>query len=289
MYRFLATPRWIAGFLVMLLAVAIMVRLGMWQWDRGEQKSAANEAIESARALDPVPAAELIPPDPEQVPDAADEWSQVAVTGTYDPSGTVLVRQRSFEQGVGFEVVVPIESTDGVTYLIDRGYVIAGRTATDAPDIPAPPTGEVTVTGMVKLPFAAAGDNATRVEQVGDYRSVRSIDMPVLSQSLGVPLAGGYVVAGDEVTADGTTVTNISRVPDPELDDGPHTSYAVQWWIFATMTFGAFVYLVRREAVTRLLADEDLDDYLADLDADDADPPSPDSTTSPDADVRITT
>lgn len=258
-YRFLATPRWIAGFLVIVLAAAIMVRLGLWQWDRGQQKAAANDAVEAARTTDPVPAADLIPPDPQQRPAAADEWSRVTLTGTYDPAGTVLVRQRSFDRGVGFEVVVPIQATDGVTYLIDRGYVLATGDATEAPDVPAPPSGEVTVTGIVKRPFAA-GENATRVEQIGPYRAVRALDPVTLSASLGAPVAGGYVIAADEVTAAGTPVTDISRIPDPDLSDGPHLSYAVQWWIFAAMTLGVFGYLARREAITRLLADDDLDD-----------------------------
>ena len=259
MYRFLATPRWIAGFLVLLLAAAIMVRLGFWQWDRGVQKSAANDRVAAARSMDPAPAASLIPASPDQRPDAADEWSQVTVTGTYDPAGTVLIRQRSFAEGVGFEIVVPLTGDDGATYLVDRGYALAGGGAAQAPQVPAAPAGEVTVTGIVKLPYAA-DDDATRVEMVGPYRSVRALDPAVLSDDLGVPLAGGYIIVSDEQTADSSAIADIPRIPSPELDDGPHLSYAVQWWIFAVMTLFVFGYLARREAITRLLAEEDDED-----------------------------
>lgn len=259
MYRFLVTGRWIAGFLVLLLAAALMVRLGVWQWDRGQQKAAANDAIEVARAKDPVPAADLIPAAPNERPAPADEWSRVSVTGSYDPSGTVLIRQRSFEEGVGFEIVVPLNGDDGATYLVDRGYALASGGADEAPDIPAAPEGVVTVTGIVKTPYTT-NRNATRVEQVGAYRSVRALDPQVLSESLGVPLAGGYIVATAEMDADGAAVTDIKRIPPPEFGDGPHLSYAVQWWIFAVMTLFAFGYLARREAITRLLTADDLDD-----------------------------
>ncbi|WP_134321957.1 SURF1 family protein [Cumulibacter soli] len=259
MYRFLATPRWIAGFLALLLAAAIMVRLGYWQWDRGQQKSAANDAVQAAQQRDPVPAGDLIPATAENAPAAADEWSQVTISGEYDPANTVLIRQRSFEGGVGFEVVVPFHGEDGVTYLIDRGYVLATGGAAQEPDVPAPPTGTVTVTGIVKRAYDAPAD-ATRVEQVGSYDSVRALDPAVLSASFGQPLAGGYIIASDEQLADGSVIEDINRIPPPELSDGPHLSYAVQWWIFAAMTLFVFGYLARREAITRLLADEDEDD-----------------------------
>lgn len=264
MYRFLATPRWIAGFLVLLVAIAIMIRLGFWQYERAELKRSTNDTIQAARAADPQPAAQLIPPTPQQLPEVADEWSQVTVTGTYDPEGTILIRQRSFTEGVGFEIVVPLTTADGTTYLIDRGYIIAEAGAAQAPDLPPTPTGDVTVTGVVKRPYAAA-ENATRVEQIGDLRSVRAIDPVLLSESLGVSVAGGYIIAYDEVTADGTVVSGIARIPGPELDDGPHLSYAVQWWLFGAMSLVGFGFLARREAITRLLADDDLDHELEEL------------------------
>ncbi|HEX5950122.1 MAG TPA: hypothetical protein VFZ96_03895, partial [Actinomycetota bacterium] len=40
-------------------------------------------------------------------------------------------------------------------------------------------------------------------------------------------------------------------VPRPELDEGPHLSYAVQWFIFATIALVGFVVLARREARDR--------------------------------------
>ena len=251
--------------MVLLLAAAIMVRLGIWQWDRGKLRSAANDAVEAAQTRDPVPAGTLIPATPDQPPAGADEWSQVTLTGTYDPDGTILIRQRTFETGVGFEIVVPFTADDGATYLIDRGYALATGGAAQAPDVPPAPTGETTVIGIVKVPYTA-DPNATRVEHVGPYKSVRALDPEVLSDALGVPLAGGYIVATDESTADGAAIEDINRIPPPELTDGPHLSYAVQWWIFAGMTLFVFGYLARREAITRLLADEDLDDDLDDFD-----------------------
>ena len=261
MYRFLASPRWIAAFLGILLLAATMVRLGFWQLDRLHLKQSANAAIAAARDAQPRPAGELIPPDPDRKPAAANEWAKVSLTGTYDSSQTILIRQRSFEEGVGFEVVVPLHADDGVTYLVDRGYVLASASADEAPDVPAAPSGVVTVTGTVKLPYSS-DQAATRVEKVGSYRSVRALNPSVLTKALGVQLAGGYVAVTDESPAPPTA---IERIPQPTLDEGPHLSYAVQWWLFAALTLGGFAYMVRREAITRLLAEEELEDDELDL------------------------
>ena len=39
--------------------------------------------------------------------------------------------------------------------------------------------------------------------------------------------------------------------PIPELDDGPHLSYAFQWFAFATIATVGYVILVRREVADR--------------------------------------
>lgn len=256
MYRFLVTPRWIAGLLVTLLAAGVMVRLGFWQLDRLHQRQERNAAISTARSADPRAAGELIPAAPDRAPSPRAEWTRVAITGSYDADGTILIRQRTFDEGVGFEVVVPLHGDDGVTYLVDRGYVLTEAEADQVPEIPAPPSGVVTVTGSVKRFYSASGA-ATRVERVDGHRSVRALSPTVLSEALGYQLAGGYIQAVEEQPAAGESIT---RIPFPALDDGPHLSYAVQWWLFALLTVGGFAYLARRESIELLLAEEYPDD-----------------------------
>lgn len=259
MYRFLTSPRWIAGILVVLLAAATMVRLGFWQLDRMHQKQDRNAAISTNLEATAQPAAEFIPASSDQRPAPGNEWAKVSITGSYDESQTILIRQRSFDEGVGYEIVVPFAADDGRTYLVDRGYVVATAGAEVAPEVPPAPSGTVTVTGNVRVPYDASAA-ATRIEYVGEYRSVRALDPAVLSDELGTELAGGYLTVTAEDPADGGAVAAISRIPVPALDDGPHLSYAVQWWLFALLTLGGLVYVVRREAIDRLLAEEDLDD-----------------------------
>jgi cytochrome oxidase assembly protein ShyY1 len=64
---------------------------------------------------------------------------------------------------------------------------------------------------------------------------VRRLDHAALQRRLGAPLAGYYLVL---TSGDTTRSTTPVRVGTPPLDEGPHFSYAVQWFLFAAI-FGA--------------------------------------------------
>ncbi|GAB3306463.1 hypothetical protein EK0264_05825 [Epidermidibacterium keratini] len=252
MYRFLLSPKWIAGLLGFLLAAATMVWLGNWQLDRMHQKRAANAAITAAVEADPVPAGEVMPSNASEAVPSDEQWRKVTVTGTYLPEQMVLVRQRSFPDGVGLEIVVPMAADDGATYLISRGYVLSSGGADELPDLPQTPTGEVTVTGWVR-PAVAVDSAAAEVSQIGGIDSVRRLDSQTVQDEMGQPISSGYVQA----TSESGDPAAIERVPLPELDDGPHLSYAIQWFLFAAITLIGFGYVARREAIDRLLADDE--------------------------------
>ena len=83
------------------------------------------------------------------------------------------------------------------------------------------------------LPFASAAPEPDSV--AGAPRAFRQFDRARLAARVGSPLAEYYVVmTSGGAAADSTP----SRLGDPVLTDGPHLSYAVQWFLFATI-FGA--------------------------------------------------
>ena len=51
MYRFLLSPKWVASFLLCVLAALVCVRLAHWQLDRLDQKRAINASIGFDRKL----------------------------------------------------------------------------------------------------------------------------------------------------------------------------------------------------------------------------------------------
>jgi cytochrome oxidase assembly protein ShyY1 len=57
------------------------------------------------------------------------------------------------------------------------------------------------------------------------------LDLDALRKALPYPIAGIYV----QRTTPGTAPEFPSALPAPALDDGPHLSYMLQWFAFATL------------------------------------------------------
>lgn len=246
MYRFLLHPRWL-GFaaLVVLLAIAF-VGLGRWQLDRLDQRRAQNARVEAGRQAEPVAADRLLSTD--RGVRAHDEYRQVRVRGTYDPDEEYLVAGRTIHDRPGYLVLTPLRTEAGPVLLVVRGWVPPASGGADAePDVPAPPYGTVTVTGRVRASESGRGD--TRESKVGDHVQVRTIDSERIARQLRQPLYRGYVeMVEEEPPASGDP---LQPIPLPPLDEGPHLSYAVQWFAFAVIAVGGFGYLARREAEHR--------------------------------------
>jgi surfeit locus 1 family protein len=96
----------------------------------------------------------------------------------------------------------------------------------------------IDVAGYVELPSRRSG--AARLgTQTGAYRW---LDPAELSREIGYPVTPYYVVA---LAAPGETPSQDRpvRLGPPPLDEGPHKSYAIQWFSFAAIALvGAAAY-----------------------------------------------
>jgi cytochrome oxidase assembly protein ShyY1 len=250
-YRFALQPRWLAFHLLAVVVALGCVRAGEWQFSRWEARSDANATIEAGAARDPVPVTELV--GAGQTGDGvseAEQWRPVTATGRYDETRTVLLRNRTGGGGQGFEVLVPLVTDDGAALLVNRGWIMAARSATEVVDVPAPPTGEVRVTGRLR----ASQESSERQRQQATttpQRSVVRIDVGWLAQDLPYPLYGGYAEVIEEEPAPAEAP---EPIPAPDLGTGPHLAYAFQWWVFAIVALVGWVLLMRREARDRRTA-----------------------------------
>ena len=239
-FRFLLRPRWLALTAVVLLAVAVMGRLSLWQWDRLDGRRTANASIE-ARADEPVvPFGELVPPGAtaEEVADAA--FRPVTVTGAYQPDRQVLVANRTYDGMAGWWVVTPLRTDDGVEVAVNRGWVPREVEPEGPWDDFAPPTGVVTVTGLLQESQSREGG------PVDDPATLPRLNLDLLADRVGEPVAPLWVQLEAQEPAQATALP--FTLPPPETDEGPHLSYAVQWILFALLTVTTYVVLVVRAA-----------------------------------------
>ncbi len=221
------------------LAVALCVRLGFWQlarleWRRGQNALVAARGAEAPLSLEAL----------RRMDTTASHWRRVVVEGVALHDAELALASRSQAGMPGVQLLTPVRPLAGAwgdtAVLVLRGFVRAadGRTF-DAVQAREGDTLrlEALVTtfpppraGVVRLPSSA--------------RAVRQLHHDSLQALAGRPLVPVVLLAlGDTTIRD---VTRPARVPPPAPGDGPHLSYALQWFSFATVFALGFVLFARR-------------------------------------------
>lgn len=244
-WRFAFTARW-AGYLGLVVVFAIVsCSLGVWQFQRRAEAHAEVVRIESNYDAPPSPLSDLLP----RLGSFAEsqKWSQVSVTGIYLTDEQLLVRTRPLSGNPGFEVLTPLQLPNGAVFVVDRGWVPVGN-AQDAPDrVPAAPSGEVTVVARLKAGEPALDGRTAPPGQIA------TIELDQIAALLDKPTyTGAYGLMASESPAPAERPTALLK---PPLDEGPHLSYAFQWFVFALLAFVGLGWALRQEY--RLVNSED--------------------------------
>lgn len=242
--RFLLTRRWLLFALVVVLLCYATWWLGQWQFHRLADRKESNGIVRTNEDRAPEPVADVLTPG-GTVSDE-DEWRVVTATGTYDTDNTVVVRYRTRGGASGVDAVVPLVTGDGTALLVDRGWLATDNAGTSPVDLPEPPAGEVTVEGWVRAD--ATGDSIA----VEDH-STRAISSATIGPAIGQPVFGGFVELKSE---DGQPAEGLEPVELPELNNGPHFFYGLQWWFFGLLAIVGFVYLAVDEWRSRATGTE---------------------------------
>ncbi len=233
--RFLVSRRWIAFALVVVGLAWVAWRLGEWQFHRLEDRQEQNAIIERNELAGADPVADVLAPG-EPVA-KTEEWRIVEATGTYAVEDTVIVRYRTRDGEAGVDAVVPLELADGTSLLVDRGWYATDNRGASTEDVPEPPSGEVLVTGWVRAD--AEGDSTVVID-----RSTRAVDSEEIAEALDREVVGGWVHLRSESPEPATALLPVEL---PELDDGPHFFYGLQWWFFGALAVFGFFYLIYDE------------------------------------------
>lgn len=232
---FLLSRRWILFGITVVLLAWLAWFLGEWQFHRLEDRKERNEIVERNVDAAPVPVDELL--ELGEGVDAEDQWRRVTARGEYDVANTVVVRYRTRDGASGADIVVPLVTEEGPALIVDRGWLATDNSGAVPDDIPAPPAGEVTVTGWVRQD--ATGDS-TRV----DDHSTRAVSSREIAGSLDLTAYGGFVELQSE---DPEPEEPLEKAEPPDLGQGPHFFYGLQWWFFGLLAIFGFGYLAYDE------------------------------------------
>jgi cytochrome oxidase assembly protein ShyY1 len=211
-----------------------MVNLGFWQLRRLDERRAANREVSNRTSAAVVSTADL-PADPH-----AAQWRRVTVAGTWDRAGQVLIRNRSLDGQPGLHVVTPLSDRAGHAVLVNRGFIPLA----DEAHPPAPATGRVTIVGRVRV-TQERGSLGPRDPATGTLATLNRVDVARIQQQSAVTLAPFYLELSTENPASANAPVPL---PLPALDEGPHLSYAIQWFIFTACAAAGWVLVVRKSA-----------------------------------------
>lgn len=215
---------------VAAVVAATCVALGIWQLRRLEDRRATNAAIVAARTRPPqmIHARDDVPP--------LEPYERAIASGAYDPEHEVLVFGRSLDGRPGHHVVTPLRLEGRGAILVLRGWV--PFELDEAPVRPAlPPVGAVTVRGTL----LASEDGGEPPDARG---VVARLDVEAIEGSLAYDVAP-LVLRLDRQQPPRSELP--IPVTPPPLSEGPHLSYAIQWFAFAAIAAAGGALLIRRE------------------------------------------
>ncbi|HEY7611866.1 MAG TPA: SURF1 family protein [Gemmatimonadales bacterium] len=220
--------------LALLLVAAVFVRLGFWQLSRLQERRAANRIATAARAE---PRRELGTGADWTADELNERW--VEATGRFDHGHEIVIRGQAFQGSPGVWVVTPLRlATGDSAVLVLRGFVpAADAVRADVDSLREP--GLVRVRGLA-TPIPSGGGRP--LDHAGRTTWAR-LDLAALRGRLPYPVLPVLV----RQTPDSALPRSPHRLAPPELSEGPHLSYAIQWFAFAVMTVAFGVLVVRRD------------------------------------------
>jgi len=247
-YRFLLSRQWVILTLVSLLLIPTMIRLGIWQMHRYDERTARNQLVSDALDAKPVPVESLT--SPGHTVTSKERYHSVTAKGHFDTAHEVVVRRRTnSDDEVGYHVLTPFVLNDGKVLLVNRGWIPAdGPSQTAFPKIPAPARGETTVTGRLMPDETTEASGIKDLKGLPD-RQIMLINSAQEAKRLGAEVLGGYV-AQTAPEPKGDTPELMGSKPGME-NAALNYAYAFQWWLFAAGVPIGWVVLVRRETRDR--------------------------------------
>lgn len=255
-WSFSRRPFWLFSHVFAVTVIVTFVFLGLWQGNRHRERAAFNALVEERSTPPAVPVDEAF----DLASSDELDYRYVTASGTFVEGDFVRVANRTQSGVAGDHVIAIFELADGRLVLINRGFVPLGTPTAEL--APLPP-GSTKVTGWLRDSADRGWIGAT---DVGEGAVVPRLDVGAIAQRIDDDTVGepSAVVPsalqleaepGAEAAASGSSASGSPSLPDPiplpPLDGGPHLSYMVQWFIFATL--GALFYgaLLRRTASGR--------------------------------------
>ena len=230
--RVLLAPRMLGLHVLAVLATAAAVLLGVWQygvWAEHRTDATASRVDAAPRPLDRV-----LDPDQPFPKDAVGR--PVTFAGRWLPRSTMYVEDRGLHGRRGFWAVTPVavcgrSCPDGSAADRASAMLVVRGWAPSVSAAPAPPSGQVAVTGWLQ-----PGEGTGRTDPDPGDDVIPELRLADALQHVDQDLYGGFVVARSTTPADGRAgleAVTPSSLPEVSASTGlRNLLYAIEWWVF---------------------------------------------------------
>lgn len=219
----------LAPTLATLALLPLLVKLGLWQWHKGQEKLELQQRIERLAKAPPVSLGSHL------LSGEGLRYRRVVAKGRFEPGYQVLLDNQVQGEQAGFHVLTPlrIEGSD-VRVLVNRGWVPLGRSRDDLPAA-VPPAGLVEVSGTLWAP-ARPKVGQTHVGR-GWHPLWENLDLAGYREQVPFPMQSFVIRLAP--TAPGCYVCDWPR---PDERAGVNLGYALQWFGMAVVLMGFYGY-----------------------------------------------
>jgi surfeit locus 1 family protein len=247
--------RWLLTSVLVLAAVAVMIRLGIWQLDRMSQRLTFNARVQEQVTAEPL----VLDEQALQSDLYSLEYRQVTVTGTFLPEDEIVLRNQVWEGEFGTEFGVAlftpllIQGTD-MAILVERGWIPQENSSQGVRGVYRQ-DGQVTLTGRLRRAETDFNINQWLHPDpeldAGQSRldAWNNLDLERIAAQMQIPILPVYL----QIALEG----ELTSPPFPiqsEIDrsEGPHLGYAIQWFTFAALLLIGYPFYLQRQEMKKL-------------------------------------
>ena len=240
----LFSRRWWKTTVVVIIALAVMIRLGIWQLDRLEQRRAFNARVQAQLDQPPLDlSGPVLDADLEQM-----EYREVVAFGEYDHAAEVALRNQAWNSQFGVHLVTPLRiAGSDRAVLVDRGWIPFEEFEDgDWSEFAEP--GQVEVRGMLRVPqnrpTIGFRSDPTPAPGSEPRKSWNVLSADFLAGQIQYPILPVYIQQAPDPAWTRLPYRSLTQL---ELSEGSHLGYAIQWFAFALILGSGYPLFVRKQ------------------------------------------
>ena len=222
--------------LIVLCAMGVMGRLGVWQLERHFQRRARNEFVTSQLLHESVSVDALYLHDNIDTID----MRSVTVIGEFDYENEFILKEQLLRGKSGVNLITPLMLYNSdKAVLVNRGW-IPHQIIESGNVSKFYQYGQVNVSGRIRK----SQDNPAGTLVLDGYlREIYYLDIDDLQRYVDYTLVPVYLL--EELGNKSFDALPQSMPLEFEITDGPHLGYAIQWWLFVPLLGWVYLHSLR--------------------------------------------